>query len=279
MEEYTGENIPVADVNLGNTERIIQLTRIELQQMMEEAGRNAIVAYERRTARPIEKKAVKRKVFGGKEVERTFEMTSKKNPERSHRSPLEVGSSSRDKSHFRGPAISRAEVEGVSKMPDLPKYDRTRDPQEHLATFDLVMNLSIKSHEQLIQKFTFHFASKWKQKLSATHLFTIRQRDNETLKSFMGKFNNETLEVQDLRIDMMVSILIHGLRKGLFASALARHPPTDVEQLMSVAQKYIDEEEMNAMKDGERRISLNRGRDSRRHNSGVDRTDRRPRRD
>ncbi|XP_011075973.1 uncharacterized protein LOC105160340 [Sesamum indicum] len=48
---------------------------------------------------------------------------------------------------------------------------------------------------------------------------------------------------------------------------------------MSVAQKYIDEEEMNAMKDGEWRIGSDRGRDSRRDNKGMDRTDRNPRRD
>ncbi|KAL0313507.1 UNVERIFIED_CONTAM: hypothetical protein Sradi_5750000 [Sesamum radiatum] len=26
-------------------------------------------------------------------------------------------------------------------MPDLPKYDGTKDPQEHIAAFELVMNL------------------------------------------------------------------------------------------------------------------------------------------
>ncbi|XP_011100992.1 uncharacterized protein LOC105179095 [Sesamum indicum] len=157
-------------------------------------------------------------------------------------------------------------------MSDLPKYDGARGSLEHLAAFDMVMNLygqsgpinaklfvttltgkaqewfinlppgSIESHEQLVQKFTFYFASERKQKRSATHLFTIRQQDNETLKSFMGRFNNETLEVQDLRIDMMVSILIHGLKKGVFASALARDPPSHMEQLMNLAQKYINEE-------------------------------------
>ncbi|KAL0458701.1 UNVERIFIED_CONTAM: hypothetical protein Slati_0497300 [Sesamum latifolium] len=59
---------------------------------------------------------------------------------------------------------------------------------------------------------------------------------------------------------MMVSILIHGLKKGLLASALARDPPEDVEQLMRVAQKYIDEEEISAMKDGEWQRSRDRGR-------------------
>ncbi|KAL2226670.1 UNVERIFIED_CONTAM: hypothetical protein Sindi_2025700 [Sesamum indicum] len=51
----------------------------------------------------------------------------------------------------------------------------------------------------------------------------------------------------------MVSILIHGLKKGPFTSALARDPLVDVEHLMALAQKYIDEEDMNALKDAERR--------------------------
>ncbi|KAL2250130.1 UNVERIFIED_CONTAM: hypothetical protein Sindi_2486700 [Sesamum indicum] len=154
-------------------------------------------------------------------------------------------------------------VEPGFRVPDLQRYDGTKDPYEHIAAFEMVMNLhgqpgpimaklfattltgkaqewftslprgSIESYEQLIQKFSFHFASKKKQKRSATHLFNIRQREDETLKSFI--------------------ILIHGLKKGPFTSALARDPPSDVEQLMALAQKYIDEEEMNAMKESERR--------------------------
>ncbi|KAL0458045.1 UNVERIFIED_CONTAM: hypothetical protein Slati_0431700 [Sesamum latifolium] len=126
---------------------------------------------------------------------------------------------------------------------------------------------SIESYEQLLQKSTFHFTSKRKQKRSATHFFTIRQKEEELMKSFVGRFNNETLEIQYLRIDMMESILIHGLKKGSFASALARDSPTDVEELMKMAQKYIDEEEMNSMKDGE--WQGNRDRD--RGREGTDR--------
>ncbi|XP_011075717.1 uncharacterized protein LOC105160151 [Sesamum indicum] len=174
-------------------------------------------------------------------------------------------------------------VEPGFRVPDLQRYDGMKDSQEHVAAFEMVMNLyrqpgpimaklfattltgkaqewftnlprgSIESYEQLVQKFNFHFASKKKQKRSATHLFNIRQREEESLKNFMGRFNNETLEVQELRIDMIVSIFIHGLRKGPFTSALARDPLGDVEQLMALAQKYIDEEEVNAMMDSERR--------------------------
>ncbi|KAL2249814.1 UNVERIFIED_CONTAM: hypothetical protein Sindi_2455100 [Sesamum indicum] len=88
---------------------------------------------------------------------------------------------------------------------------------------------TIGSYGQLVQKFALHFASKRKSKRSATHLFTIRQGSDKSLKNFIGRFNNETLEVQDLRIDMMTSILIHGLQKGPFASALARDPPENIE--------------------------------------------------
>ncbi|KAL0413601.1 UNVERIFIED_CONTAM: Retrovirus-related Pol polyprotein from transposon gypsy [Sesamum radiatum] len=197
---------------------------------MEEAGRSAIVQHERRTVTPLAREAPKRHLFKERELEREQpEATSREEePEKGQAAEgSEVGSSERERSKRREPGISRAEiltevVDPSFRMPDLPKYDGTKDPQEHIAAFEL--------------------------------------GEGETLKKFIGRFNNETLEVQDLRIDMMVSILIHGLRKGPLASALARDPPEDVEQLMRVAQKYIDEEEINAMKDEEWKKSRDRGR-------------------
>ncbi|KAL2250275.1 UNVERIFIED_CONTAM: hypothetical protein Sindi_2149800 [Sesamum indicum] len=258
MEGDLGRNILGLETTIETTEPIIQLTKMELQQMMEEAGRNAIVAYERRITTPIERGVTKRKLFGKREQEKIFG-TSRKDLDRSKRPPSEVGSSSRDKSQGRGPAISRVEIltEIVSpnfRMPDLPKYDGARDPLEHLAAFDMVKpnNGSLIYHPK---------ASNLMSNCCRNLPFISPQQNNETLKSFTGRFNNETLEVQDLRIDMMVSILIHGLRKGAFASALARDPPSDVEQLMNLAQKYIDEEEMNAMKDGEWKVGNDIGRD------------------
>lgn len=65
----------------------------------------------------------------------------------------------------------------------------------------------------------------------------------------MGRFNNEMLEVQDLHIDMMIGILI--AKEGSFAPALARDPPISIEELMNIVEKFIHEEEINAMKDVE----------------------------
>ncbi|KAL2226476.1 UNVERIFIED_CONTAM: hypothetical protein Sindi_2006300 [Sesamum indicum] len=302
----------------------IQITKDELQRMIEEASRNAIVEYERRTATPVVKETARRQLFKNTEPRRESREHSEQERRSKRPASSEAGSSSHIRTKRREPVISRAEVESMGRqieslnkqidelkkrgeivshnknspfsndilvqtvepgfrVPDLQRYDGMKDSQEHVAAFEMVMNLyrqpgpvmaklfattltgkaqewftnlprgSIESYEQLVQKFNFHFASKKKQKRSATHLFNIRQREEETLKNFMGRFNNETLEVQELRINMIVSILIHGLRKGPFISALARDPSGDVEQVMALAQKYIDEEEVNAMKDSERR--------------------------
>ncbi|KAL0428188.1 UNVERIFIED_CONTAM: Retrovirus-related Pol polyprotein from transposon gypsy [Sesamum latifolium] len=314
------------------TEPIMQITRSELQRLMEEAGRNALTQHERRTGTPIVREIPRRQLFREREMEKgQQETSSREEPGKGQEAEgSEVGSSEREKGKRREPGISKAEVDDVGRqikrlgkqidelkrrgeivaqnrispfsnkiftevvdpnfrLPDLPKYDNTKDPQEHIAAFELVMNLygqssainaklfvttltgkaqewftslpsgGIETFDQLIQKFTFHFASKRKQKRSATYLFNIRQKEDESLKNFIWRFNNKTLEVQDLRIDMMVSILIHGLKRGPLASALARDSPEDVEQLMRIAQKYIDEEEINAMKDGEWQRLRDRG--------------------
>ncbi|KAL2241736.1 UNVERIFIED_CONTAM: hypothetical protein Sindi_0814800 [Sesamum indicum] len=60
----------------------------------------------------------------------------------------------------------------------------------------------------------------------------------------------------------MTSILIHGLKKGV-SHRLSTGSAIDTEQLMAMAQKYIDEEEMNAMKDEEWRVTSERARDGR----------------
>ncbi|KAL0409420.1 UNVERIFIED_CONTAM: hypothetical protein Sradi_1876400 [Sesamum radiatum] len=251
------------------TEPVLQITRSELQMLMEEAGRNAIAQHKRITATPVVIEAPRRQLFREREVDRGQEGARREEPEKGHEAEESVvGSSKREKGKRREPGISRAEVDDVGRqierlgkqisdlkrrgeivsqnrnspfsnriltevvdpsfrMPDLPKYDGTKDPQEHVAAFELEWFTSlpsggIETFEQLVQKFTFHFASKRKKKRSPTYLFNIRQREDESLKNFIGWFNNETLEVQDLRVDMIVSILIHGLKKGPLASALAR---------------------------------------------------------
>ncbi|KAK4416050.1 hypothetical protein Salat_2712400 [Sesamum alatum] len=110
--------------------------------------------------------------------------------------------------------------------------------------FTSLPELSIPTFDAFVSKFLYQFASKRRSKRSATYLFSIRQMARETLKGFMARFNNEMLDVQDLRIEMVTNILIHGLDKGPFASALARNPPKNMEELSEMAEQYIRKEEI-----------------------------------
>ncbi|KAL0400151.1 UNVERIFIED_CONTAM: hypothetical protein Sradi_2358400 [Sesamum radiatum] len=116
-------------------------------------------------------------------------------------------------------------VDPSFRMPDLPKYDGTKDPQEHIAAFELVMNLYGQS-------------SAINAKLFVT---TLTGKAQEWFTSLPGG-GIETFD-QDL-------LLLHwpGIHRRMW------------QQLMRMAQKYIDEEEINAMKDGEWQRSRDRGR-------------------
>ncbi|KAL2235182.1 UNVERIFIED_CONTAM: Retrovirus-related Pol polyprotein from transposon [Sesamum indicum] len=253
-------NTPMTD-----REGTVQLTRRELQQMMEEAGRKALVAYERRTATPLERKVAGKRLFQERVEVQDNEGMSRPGANRRGPMPSDVGSSSRALSRPRGPAISRAEVDNVSKqiaqlgrqidelkkrgeivshnrnspfanriliemvnpsfrMPDLPKYDGTRDPQEHLAAFDMVMNLYGQS-SPIVAK-----------------LFVI---------TLTGKAQEWFTNLPPGSIDSKGSADRYGAVDGS-------------------GTKYIDEEEMNAMKDEEWRITSERARDGR-HSRDRDR--------
>ncbi|KAL2250013.1 UNVERIFIED_CONTAM: hypothetical protein Sindi_2475000 [Sesamum indicum] len=182
MDRSEGGRRAIEETPRGGNERIVQLTQGELQRMMEEASKNAILAYEKRT-QPAENENAQRRMIREKETERISEGMSRRAPKRGRMvAPSEVGSSLLGGWRKREPAISRADVDSVGrqihllgkhidelkrkgelvtqnkhspfcnrilreivsttfKMPDLPKYDGLKDPQEHVSAFDLVMNL------------------------------------------------------------------------------------------------------------------------------------------
>ncbi|KAL2228654.1 UNVERIFIED_CONTAM: hypothetical protein Sindi_1845100 [Sesamum indicum] len=115
--ERLEENRPVMEGTSKGKEKFYQLTQGELRQIMEEAGKNAIMAYERRNALPIENETIRRRMVHEREVERVYESMSRRDLEVRHRiAPSKVGSSAQSKGHRREPAISRAEVDSVGKQ-------------------------------------------------------------------------------------------------------------------------------------------------------------------
>ena len=111
------------------------------------------------------------------------------------------------------------------KMPSLDSYNGTRDPFDHIATFKTTMHLqgvpneimcrafpttfkeparvwfskippnSVSSFEELSKLFVNNFIGGQRHKCSPSSLLTIEQGENESLRSFITRFNREALTV------------------------------------------------------------------------------------
>ncbi|KAL0374127.1 UNVERIFIED_CONTAM: hypothetical protein Sradi_3328400 [Sesamum radiatum] len=98
------------------TEPVLQITRSELQRLIEEAGRNASAQHERVAATPIVREAPRRQLFGERGIDREREETSRPEPENVQDAEgFIVGSSERERGKRREPGISRAEVNDVGR--------------------------------------------------------------------------------------------------------------------------------------------------------------------
>ncbi|KAL2246277.1 UNVERIFIED_CONTAM: hypothetical protein Sindi_2895900 [Sesamum indicum] len=152
MEGSSRRNVGEEETPRRGGGSMVHMTRDELQRMIEEVSKNAIVEYERRTATPMRE--------------------SREPSEQQYRSrrqaPSEASSSSQVRAKRREPVISCAEIDELKKrgeivshnknfpfnndilvqvvepgfrVPDLQRYDGTKDPYEHSAAFEMVMNL------------------------------------------------------------------------------------------------------------------------------------------
>ncbi|KAL5544991.1 hypothetical protein UlMin_008775 [Ulmus minor] len=129
------------------------------------------------------------------------------------------------------------------KLPDL-KYDGTEDPAEHLETYKSWMELnsatnafqcrafvitltgiarrwfrtlrpgSIFSFCQLSESFVSQFAVNKVQRKPARHLYTIRQKENESTEAFLNRFVKEEMSVKDRNDSTTCGALMAGLRSA-----------------------------------------------------------------
>ena len=122
-------------------------------------------------------------------------------------------------------AVLECPVSSKFWLPQLELFDGLKDPQDHLNTFKTTLGLqqppneilchsfpttlkgtarewftklptsSVDNFEQLSNTFLRHFIGGQCPKRPADHLLTIRQGEKETLRSYMKRFTQETLEV------------------------------------------------------------------------------------
>ncbi|RDY04872.1 hypothetical protein CR513_11351, partial [Mucuna pruriens] len=103
-------------------------------------------------------------------------------------------------------------------------FDGTQDPHAHLQAFQTQMYISggdDKLSCKLFPGTLRGFAANKPKRLEVADLFDIRQIGGESLKSYMARFNDATVRVDDPDQKFFVKAFQKGLRVGPFSDALA----------------------------------------------------------
>ncbi|GFY99379.1 hypothetical protein Acr_13g0007800 [Actinidia rufa] len=79
---------------------------------------------------------------------------------------------------------------------------------------------------------------------NASHLFTVHQKETESLKDFVKRFNQAILEVEDPSDKIIIMAMMEGLRPGPLFDSLSKNVPETLSILQSKADKYIAAKEL-----------------------------------
>ena len=161
------------------------------------------------------------------------------------------------------------------RMPQVEAFDGTRDPVDHLNTYKNQMELhgyqdpvrcrafaitlkgpalawfnrlppsSISSFRELSIAFVSQFIRVRTYRKPSYHLLTIKQGSQESLRSYVQRFNVESLKVNIPDEKFAITAFIAGLgiqSKDLMFS-ISKNPQTSMAKVLAKAEKYINEEE------------------------------------
>ncbi|KAL0433177.1 UNVERIFIED_CONTAM: hypothetical protein Slati_2652000 [Sesamum latifolium] len=123
------------------------------------------------------------------------------------------------------------------RTPARAEYDGTTDLQEHLSRFE---------NAALLHRYTDGINRKHRK--TELSLFSIRQKEEESLKDYLLRFNTAALEVPSTIQEFKASTFVQGLMDGDFFKLLAKKPATKFDVLLARAAKYINMEDAQASK-------------------------------
>ncbi|XP_065636564.1 uncharacterized protein LOC136070488 [Quercus suber] len=159
------------------------------------------------------------------------------------------------------------------RMLHIDSYDGVKDPLDHLETFKTLMHLqgvadeimcrafpttlkdparvwfsqlmpnSISTFKELSAQFTTYFIGGHRYKKSTACLMSIKQRDEETLRSYITRFNKEALSIVEADDKILVAAFTNGLRKGKFLFSLYKNDLKTMSEVLYRATKYMNVED------------------------------------
>ncbi|XP_075674821.1 uncharacterized protein LOC142644016 [Castanea sativa] len=102
---------------------------------------------------------------------------------------------------------------------------------------------SISTFKELGAQFVSHFIGGHRYKKSTACLISIKQREDETLRSYISCFNKEALSIDEADDKILVAAFTNGLRKGKFLFSLYKNDPKTMSDVLYKATKYMNAED------------------------------------
>ena len=166
------------------------------------------------------------------------------------------------------------------RMPQVEAFDGIKDPVDHLNTYKNQMELhgyqdpvrcrafattlkgpamawfnrippaTISSFKELSIAFVSHFIGARTYRKPSYHLLTIKQGSQESLKSYVQRFNAESLkiDVPDEKFAIIAFIAGLGVQSKDLMFSISKNPQASMAEVLAKAEKYINDKEALILK-------------------------------
>ena len=99
---------------------------------------------------------------------------------------------------------------------------------------------SVNTFKEISAQFTLHFIGGHRYKRSTTCLMSIKQREDEMLRSYITRFNKEALSIDEADDKILIAAFTNGLRMGKFLFSLYKNDPKTMLEVLYRATKYMN---------------------------------------
>ncbi|KAL3513000.1 hypothetical protein ACH5RR_025717 [Cinchona calisaya] len=107
---------------------------------------------------------------------------------------------------------------------------------------------SVDSFTDLTKKFLRHFMSRKTIQRKASYLLRVQQRQDEMLKQYIGRFNDEDIHICNADETMLIAAFMSGIRPGMFNADLASSVTKTFGEFLQREDDYIWGKESNRAK-------------------------------
>ncbi|KAK0590681.1 hypothetical protein LWI29_030373 [Acer saccharum] len=126
------------------------------------------------------------------------------------------------------------------RMPHIELFKKDTDQKEHVRR---LLAASISSFGELSKAFSRQFLGNVHRKKSVAHLSQLKQRKDESLKKYLGRFGQEVSEIGSANDEAIIAAFINNLQNGQLSFDLRRARLTSYADMMDMAGGYALAEE------------------------------------